>query len=72
VLALRKAFIDTTNDPQFLAAAKAQQLEISPVDGERIQKTLAYISKIPKDVIRALREAVLGPEASAAMDKQSH
>jgi tripartite-type tricarboxylate transporter receptor subunit TctC len=71
VAALRKAFMDMTNDPQFLAAAKAQQLEVTPVDGERIQKTLADISKIPKDVIRALREAVLGPEASAAMDKQS-
>lgn len=69
VSALRKAFIDTTRDPDFLAAAKAQQLEVAPVGGEQIQDTLARISKTPKDVIRTLRDVVLGPEASAAMDK---
>lgn len=70
VSALRKAFMDMSGDPQFLAAAKAQQLEVSPVSGKRIQDTLARISQTPKDVIRALRDAVLGPEASAAMDKK--
>jgi tripartite-type tricarboxylate transporter receptor subunit TctC len=70
VSALRKAFMSMSEDPQFLAAAKTQQLEVSPVSGERIQGTLARISKTPKDVIRALRDAVLGPEASAAMDKK--
>lgn len=69
VAALRKAFMNTAKDPQFLAAAKTQQLEVSPVDGEQIQNTLARISQTPKDVVRALRDAVLGPEASAAMDK---
>jgi tripartite-type tricarboxylate transporter receptor subunit TctC len=67
--ALRKAFIDATKDPDFLAAAKHQQLEVSPVNGEQIQDTLARISKTPKDVIRALRDVVLGAEASAAMEK---
>jgi hypothetical protein len=56
-------------DPEFLAVAKTQQLEVSPVSGEQIQDTLARISKTPKDVIRALRDVMLGPEASAAMDK---
>jgi tripartite-type tricarboxylate transporter receptor subunit TctC len=69
VAALRKAFMDTMKDPEFLAVAKAQQLEVSPVSGEQIQNTLARISKTPKDVIRALRDVMLGPEASAAMDK---
>ena len=69
VSALRKAFIDATKDPDFLAAAKTQQLEVSPVNGEQIQDTLARISKTPKDVIRALRDVVLGAEASAAMEK---
>ncbi len=70
VSALRKAFIDMTKDPDFMAAATAQQLEVSPVNGEQIQETLARISKTPKDVIRALRDAVLGAEASAAMDNR--
>jgi tripartite-type tricarboxylate transporter receptor subunit TctC len=69
VAALRKAFMDTMRDPEFLAVAKTQQLEVSPVSGEQIQDTLARISKTPKDVIRALRDVMLGPEASAAMDK---
>ncbi|MPZ38435.1 MAG: hypothetical protein GEU95_10250 [Rhizobiales bacterium] len=67
--ALRKAFIDTIRDPEFLAAAKAQQLEVSPVSGQKIQDILAQIATTPKDVIRTLRDVVLGPEASAAMDK---
>jgi hypothetical protein len=61
--------MDTMRDPEFLAVAKTQQLEVSPVSGEQIQETLARISKTPKDVIRALRDVMLGPEASAAMDK---
>ena len=63
--------MDVTKDPDFLAAAKTQQLEVSPVNGEQIQDTLARISKTPKDVIRALRDVVLGAEASAAMEKRS-
>jgi tripartite-type tricarboxylate transporter receptor subunit TctC len=69
IRALRKAFTDMAKDPGFLAAAKAQQLEVSPVSGERIQDNLGRIAKTPKDVIRALRDVVLGPEASAAMNK---
>jgi tripartite-type tricarboxylate transporter receptor subunit TctC len=70
VNALRKAFMEVASDPAFLAAAKAQQLEVEPVSGERIQETLARISKMPKDVIRALRDVMLGPDASAAMEKR--
>ena len=70
VAALRKAFMDMTKDPGFVEAAKAQQLEVSPVGGEQIQNMLARISQTPKDVIRSLRDVVLGPEASAAMDKK--
>jgi tripartite-type tricarboxylate transporter receptor subunit TctC len=69
ISALRKAFMDATKDPDFLAAAKTQQLEVSPVNGEQIQGILARISKTPKDVIRQLRDVVLGAEASAAMEK---
>jgi tripartite-type tricarboxylate transporter receptor subunit TctC len=67
--ALRQAFVQMTKDPDFIAAANAQQLEISPVNGEKIQDTIARISKTPKDVIRELRDVVLGTEASAAMER---
>ena len=67
--ALRKAFLNVTKDPAFLEAAKAQQLEVSPVSGEQIQNTLARVATTPKDVIRLLRDVVLGRDASAAMEK---
>lgn len=69
VKALRNAFMKITKDDEFIKAAKAQQLEVEPVSGERIQEIVARISKTPDDVIKALREVALGPEASAAMDK---
>jgi len=69
VAALRQAFLELKDDPAFVAEAKAEQLDISLVGGERIQDMLARIAMIPKDVIRELRDVVLGPEASAAMEK---
>lgn len=36
--ALRKAFIDTLNDPQFLAEAGKNELEINPVPAERSRR----------------------------------
>lgn len=67
--ALRKAFMDAMADPELIATAQAQQLELSPVSGDQIQDMLARISKTPKPMIRELRDVVLGAEASAAMDK---
>jgi tripartite-type tricarboxylate transporter receptor subunit TctC len=69
LIALRTAFMQMAKDPAFLAAAKSQQLEIEPVNGKRIQETLARIARMPKDVIRTLRDVMLGAEASAAMEK---
>jgi tripartite-type tricarboxylate transporter receptor subunit TctC len=69
VRALRRAFMEMAKDSAFLAAAKTQQLEIEPVNGERIQEALARISRMPREVIRALRDVMLGAEASAAMEK---
>lgn len=70
VQALRSAFIAMTKDKDFLAAAATQQLEIEAVNGDRIQQMLLRISKTPPDVVRALRDVVLGEQASAAMDKK--
>lgn len=69
IAALRKAFDDTMNDPVFLEMAKTQQLEIEPVGGLRIQDNLKRVATLPPALIRELRDVVLGPEASAAMDK---
>lgn len=69
IAAIRDAFLAMTKTAEFIAAASAQQLEVAPVSGEHIQEAVVRISKTPKDVVRELRDVVLGPEASAAMDK---
>ena len=50
VAALRKAFMDTMKDPEFLAEAEKGKLEITPVAGEEIQKLVAEVYATPKDV----------------------
>jgi hypothetical protein len=59
--ALRKAFDETVTDPEFLAEAMRQRLDIDPVDGETIQKLVAdLIENTPKDIVDRLRE-IMGP-----------
>ena len=43
VAALRKAFDETMQDPQFLAAAKQQGLDVTPVSGADVEKTVKDI-----------------------------
>jgi tripartite-type tricarboxylate transporter receptor subunit TctC len=49
--ALRKAFMDTMKDKEFLAEADKVKLEITPVDGDRIQKLVEEIYKTSPDII---------------------
>jgi tripartite-type tricarboxylate transporter receptor subunit TctC len=48
--ALQQAFIDTMKDPEFLAEAKKQTLEINPVPGPEIERLLKDTYQIPKSV----------------------
>ncbi|HEX2726049.1 MAG TPA: hypothetical protein VHN20_09545 [Beijerinckiaceae bacterium] len=48
--ALRKAFMDTMKDPEFLTEAEKGKLEITPVAGEEIQKLVAEVYATPKDI----------------------
>jgi tripartite-type tricarboxylate transporter receptor subunit TctC len=48
--ALRKAFMDTMKDPDFLAEAKKSELEITPVSGEEIQKLVEEVYQTPKEI----------------------
>ena len=50
--ALRKAFIDTMNDKEFLAEADKAKLEINPVPAERIEDLLKELYAIPADVTK--------------------
>lgn len=47
---LREAFANTMRDPEFLADARAQKLEITPVPGEYIDRLVAEIYKTPKEI----------------------
>lgn len=67
VKALRAAFMAVAKDPGFVAASKAQQLEVEPVSGERIQEIVKRMTDTPKPILRELRDIALGPEASAAL-----
>jgi tripartite-type tricarboxylate transporter receptor subunit TctC len=50
--ALRKAFIDTLNDKEFLAEAVKAKLEINPVPAERIEELLRELYAVPADITK--------------------
>jgi tripartite-type tricarboxylate transporter receptor subunit TctC len=50
VAALRKAFMDTMNDKEFLAEAEKAQLEITPESGEEIQELVTELYQTPPQI----------------------
>ena len=50
--ALRKAFIDTLNDPEFLAEADKAKLEINPVPAARVEDLLRELYAVPADITK--------------------
>jgi tripartite-type tricarboxylate transporter receptor subunit TctC len=50
VAALRKAFMDTMNDKEYIAEAEKAQLEMGPVPGEKVQQLVVDAYKTPKEV----------------------
>jgi ABC-type phosphate/phosphonate transport system substrate-binding protein len=46
--ALRKAFMDTMEDKEFLVDAEKSQLEITPVDGAAVEKLVKELYQTPK------------------------
>lgn len=53
---LRKAFMDTLKDPEFLGDAKKSRLDINAVGGEEIERTVAKLFKVPPPLLARLRE----------------
>jgi hypothetical protein len=49
---LRKAFMDTMNDKEFLADAEKAQLEITPEPGDQIEKLVKNIFAGPPDIAK--------------------
>ena len=56
VLSLRKAFMDTMGDPEFLADAKKARLDINPLSGEVLEKTIAGLFKLDPTLVGKLKE----------------
>jgi tripartite-type tricarboxylate transporter receptor subunit TctC len=56
VAMLRKAFMDTMADKEFLAEADKAQLEITPVAGDQIQKLVAEVYQTPAAVAHKAAE----------------
>jgi tripartite-type tricarboxylate transporter receptor subunit TctC len=50
--ALRKAFMDTMKDPEFLAEAEKAKLEVTPVSGEEVQTLVGDIYRTPPEVAK--------------------
>jgi tripartite-type tricarboxylate transporter receptor subunit TctC len=57
--ALRKAFLETMQDKDFLADAEKAQLEITPVSGEEVQKLVAEVYATPPEIAKKAA-AILG------------
>jgi hypothetical protein len=56
VAALRRAFMATMADKEFLADAERSRLEITPVSGERIQELVAELYRTPPELAKRLAE----------------
>jgi tripartite-type tricarboxylate transporter receptor subunit TctC len=56
VIVLQKAFMDTMRDPEFLAEAKKSRLDINPISGEEVGKTVARFFKLDSALATRLRE----------------
>jgi len=56
VAILRKAFMDTMADKEFLAEADKAQLEITPIAGEQIQKLVTEVYQTPAAVAHKAAE----------------
>jgi tripartite-type tricarboxylate transporter receptor subunit TctC len=54
--ALRRAFMDTMHDPEFLADARKAKLEIAPTPGKEIETLIAALYATPRDLVAKTAE----------------
>lgn len=53
---IRKAFMDTMADPEFLSFAEKAQMDIDPIPGERAAAIAAAIQETPKEAVEIARK----------------
>jgi tripartite-type tricarboxylate transporter receptor subunit TctC len=56
--ALRKAFMDTTRDPDFISEGEKANLDFDPIDGERVQQIVNNVYAASPDLLKRLSEIV--------------
>lgn len=56
VQAMRRAFMDTLKDPEFLADAKKTKLDIEPLTGEETEKIVQGLFKLEPALVARLKE----------------
>jgi tripartite-type tricarboxylate transporter receptor subunit TctC len=62
VAILRKAFAETFKDPAFLAEAKVQKYEVSPISGEEMAALIQELGRTPKPVIDRVSALIEPPK----------
>jgi hypothetical protein len=67
VAALRKAFMDTLQDPEFIAEAKQQNAEVRPMTGQVLEATIRELIEAPQSVRDRVKIA-LQPKASDTLE----
>jgi tripartite-type tricarboxylate transporter receptor subunit TctC len=58
VEALRRAFDASVKDPEYLAEAEKQQLEVSPMTGEDVAALIRKVAQTPPDIVARVRAAL--------------
>jgi len=58
VAALRNAFAATLKDPEFIAAAAHEQLDIQPMTGDKLREVIAGILNSPADIRERVKVAL--------------
>lgn len=59
VQTLRKAFLATYKDPEFLAEAKKARLDIEPVSGEEMERVVAGLFNLDSAMVAKLKEVLV-------------
>jgi tripartite-type tricarboxylate transporter receptor subunit TctC len=55
---LRKAFLETFKDPNFIAEAKKSNLEVEPLSGEELQQLVTGVFKLDPALVAKLKEVM--------------
>jgi tripartite-type tricarboxylate transporter receptor subunit TctC len=53
---LRKAFMDTLRDPEFLADTQRAKLDLDPIDGAELEKQVRELFKLDPALVAKMKE----------------